>query len=1633
MYVSMADRRRRVRRIATMRAGVAVAVLLPLLAVFAATRGTADAAPAVAQTYYTPFEAQQYIGILRTIAADPGCCTSPVLSTISLTSGADGNTVYYDHFEDGYELDPLNPVQASTLVLALDAGDVWTQTSSVPVDVGGQRGPGNFYDGRDRISSTAPIAMTQTGYTTGAGTLLAGGVQVLDLDKSGLRYDLPAGQNADYNALFEYVGVVVVASANDTTVQIDADANGSFETTVTLDEGETHLVNGGIMLGAVIEADKPVSAYVATGDVAASYESRLFELYPTAIWSDESVSPVGAHSSTHGTRVFLFNPGSSGITVDVLTGTGSTSAIAIGARSQASYLMPVDAGARFRSQNGAPFYAFQLITTEGTGTSSYDWGYTLVPGQAATPSVIVPYAPGSEGNTNNYSPVWLSPSADTTLYVDRDGDPATGANIDAVGNRYDFSCAIGAYDSVTVYDDGTSNCYLPSQSSATGGDRDLTGARFYTLDGARLAAAWGQRPNYVAGTPALDMGTTILPFPEILITKSSVLSDDQDGDGLADAGDEILYTITMENLGIVDVSNVLLTDETPAHTGYVPGSVTLDGSPQADDTAPYSASPVDTDSPNGGLAVGTITAGGSRVVEMSVVVDTPIPFGVSEIVNVATMVTQYGPATATHRRPLDVPPLQIVKTSSPSASPVGSGDTITYTVQVQNTDDAVQTGVTVIDTLPAGTTYVGGSVAGDIDGTPVVVGPPPTLASGLTLDPDQLLTITFDVTVDTPIAAGTTEFRNTVAASSTQYPTLVEDDAADPAGPSAALSLLKVDDEVAPLAPGDPLVYTITVTNAGPDEAADVTVVDTLPAGVTFDPGASDPSCVEGPAGTITCSLGDLGITSTSFDIGVTVDAGVDGTMTNTATVSSPTPDPDPSDDSDDEDTVVDSPPAVLLSKTPSVAAIAEPGGPVVFTVEITNDAVEPVTITSLTDDVFGDLLDPGNPLVADNTCAALYLDLAVAESRLCSFEALVTGDASDPDHLDTITVVVEDDEGTAASAAGSATVALVDAPPAASVTKDASAASLPEPGGTVTFTITVSNPGTEAYSIVSLTDDVFGDLLDSGNPAVSANSCPGLVPSVVPGAAFACSFDADVLGDAAGPDHTDVVTLSVVDNEGTTATASDDAVIAFDDVVPQASLVKSASAAAVTEPGGTVTFSVAITNEGPELLTLDALDDSVFGDLLDPGNPAVTGNTCPVLASVGVGATESCSFDADLNGLAGDPDHVNVVTATLSDDDGGTVSPSDDAVVGFAPAGSTIGGLVFADLDRDGVRDGGETGLEGVAVAVTGSGGGSTVVTTGSGGTWSVAVLPGDATVVVDGTTAPAGWSLTTANESQVITAVAGSHVSVIDVGYGPPLGAVSGTLYLDLDGDPDRDPFEPPLEGLTVELLDDTDAVIDSIVSAADGSYRFDGLVAGAYTVRVVGSTIPAGLVASADPDGGSDGRAAVAVPAGEELSEVDFGHRGTATVGDTVWVDANEDGTVDDTEEAIEGAVVGLVWWGPDGIADTGDDHDFGTEVTDANGWYRFANLPPGSYTLSIDPDDLAVAMDPTTPIAVDVTLAPGQALTSADFGFVPEGTLPLTGIDAESLLVLSGLMMLMGGVVLGSDGRSHRRFRLRIGRI
>jgi hypothetical protein len=109
-----------------------------------------------------------------------------------------------------------------------------------------------------------------------------------------------------------------------------------------------------------------------------------------------------------------------------------------------------------------------------------------------------------------------------------------------------------------------------------------------------------------------------------------------------------------------------------------------------------------------------------------------------------------------------------------------------------------------------------------------------------------------------------------------------------------------------------------------------------------------------------------------------------------------------------------------------------------------------------------------------------------------------------------------------------------------------------------------------------------------------------------------------------------------------------------------------------------------------------------------------------------------------------------------------------DNVSVTYAPPPQgTVTAHVFSDTDGNGVQGAGEPDLAGVDITITDSSSAVQTVTTNATGDVSVVVPPGTTTADVDEGTLPAGYSLTTANDPQTATAVAGSTVAFTAIGY--------------------------------------------------------------------------------------------------------------------------------------------------------------------------------------------------------------------------------------------------------------------------
>lgn len=137
--------------------------------------------------------------------------------------------------------------------------------------------------------------------------------------------------------------------------------------------------------------------------------------------------------------------------------------------------------------------------------------------------------------------------------------------------------------------------------------------------------------------------------------------------------------------------------------------------------------------------------------------------------------------------------------------------------------------------------------------------------------------------------------------------------------PLADLQLQKVD-AVDPLPGGQPLLYTLTVTNLGPAPATGVTITDVLPPTLTL---VSSSGCAEDPAGLPQCSVGDLAVgASASVQLTTQVAVPPPASVTNVANVSAIESDPQPANNTASQSTQLDAvaPQVLAVSTEPTTA-----------------------------------------------------------------------------------------------------------------------------------------------------------------------------------------------------------------------------------------------------------------------------------------------------------------------------------------------------------------------------------------------------------------------------------------------------------------------------------------------------------------------------------------------------------------------------------------------------------------------------------------------------------------------------------------------------------------------------------------
>ena len=221
------------------------------------------------------------------------------------------------------------------------------------------------------------------------------------------------------------------------------------------------------------------------------------------------------------------------------------------------------------------------------------------------------------------------------------------------------------------------------------------------------------------------------------------------------------------------------------------------------------------------------------------------------------------------------------------------------------------------------------------------------------------------------------------------------------------------------------------------------------------------------------------------------------------------------------------------------------------------------------------------------------------------------------------------------------------------------------EPGGLVTYTVNLLNSGSVPVTLVALTTNQFGSILDPGNPKIEAadNTClpKPLPPTMVPfGGTFSCTFVASVEGQPSN--FSTILTATAEDKNGLDATVTTSASVTITDEPASMSLTLGADPPFINPPSRNVRFSISIENtSAADAITITELNDEFLGNLNGRGTCAVP------IADISPGFSYQCSFMAVVSGSVGQQ-KSRIITVKAIDDDlvPNTLTESKAVVVGI-------------------------------------------------------------------------------------------------------------------------------------------------------------------------------------------------------------------------------------------------------------------------------------------------------------------------------------------------------------------------------
>jgi uncharacterized repeat protein (TIGR01451 family) len=774
-----------------------------------------------------------------------------------------------------------------------------------------------------------------------------------------------------------------------------------------------------------------------------------------------------------------------------------------------------------------------------------------------------------------------------------------------------------------------------------------------------------------ATIPAQVLNPVVSAVTTPLANQIDLVVTKNDSQTVAVAGAPISYIVTVTNNGPQTAVNASVVDDIPALILAPTWSCSVAGqSAAAGCGAASGTGDINTAVTLGVNDTATYTITGT--------VDNAAPAALLSLSNTATAspvgnVTDTNPANNTATDVDDVErQTDIVVTKTNGITDAVPGTALTYTVVVSNAGPSDAGLVSVTDSVPTALTgVVWDCIASVGSSCTALSGLGNNLNTSATLIRNGTATYTISGTLNPNTPAGTGSLSNTATATlgagideiNTANNTATD---IDNVTPRSDLSITKTDNLIDAV-PGEVVQYSISVANAGPSTATDALITDVVPAALTGVSWTCVATGVGASCGAASGSGNSISTTATlpsgtsanyvvTGTLNPTTPAGT-GTLVNTAAIAVPTGtiDPMPENNSATDTDNVKPTAELSITKTDGLAA-AVPGSPITYTIVVSNAGPSTVTNASITDSIPASITGVGWSCIASagascgalsgtgnniNTTATLAAGSSVTYTVIGVLDAAApAGDATLVNTVSATLPVGVSDPTPGVTQATDTDNVTPQGDLSITKTDNISAA---VPGTIVEYTIVVSNSGPSTATNAIVTDTVPAALTNvtwtcvaAAGSTCGAVSGSGNALSTTPTIGSSSSVTYTVRGtlNASTPAGvgTLVNTASVAAPTGMTdASAGNNTATDTDDVTPQADLriAKSADVPSVL-PGGIVTYTVVVSNNGPSHVVGATITDTVPSQL--------TGVTWSCAASAGsacataTGAGNAISTSADLN-----------------------------------------------------------------------------------------------------------------------------------------------------------------------------------------------------------------------------------------------------------------------------------------------------------------------------------------------------------------------------------------------------------------